>query len=462
MFETLQTRFQDIFRTLSGRSRIDKSHIKEAMRDVRRALLEADVNIKAVKEFINNVEKRAIGVEVMKGLNPAQQVIKIVKEELANLLGGEPGKLDLPSGQARIMVVGLQGSGKTTTVAKLAKRLAGEGRNPLLVAGDIYRPAAIHQLEVVGEQAGVPVFQMGDQTDPVDIAKEGARKANQEGHDTVILDTAGRLHIDQGMMDEVQRIKQNWKPTHIFLVVDSMVGQDAVNQAQHFHEGLGITGTILTKLDSDTRGGAAISIRYVTGRPIYFAGTGEKLEDLDFFYPDRMASRILGMGDVLSLIEKAQEHIDEEGAKELEQKIKDKSFTFEDFLNQIRQVQKMGGITSMMSMLPGMGSTDALKNLQMGEGEMRYVEAVILSMTKAERDRPEIINSSRKRRIAQGSGTDMKTVNRLLKQFSQTREMMSYMAGGGKGKGKKKGKKPKVNKKMLKKMQGMQNMFPGQ
>lgn len=460
MFETLQTRFQDIFRRLAGRAHVDKSHIKEAMRDVRRALLEADVNVRAVKDFINNVEKRAIGAEVLKGLNPAQQVIKIVKEELTALLGGEDVRLALPPGEVRIMLVGLQGSGKTTTAAKLAMRLAKEGRSPQLIAGDIYRPAAIHQLQVVGEQAGVPVFEMGTDHDPAAIAQEGTRLARSEKRDIIILDTAGRLHIDDEMMAEVQKVKRNWNPTHILLVVDSMVGQDAVNQAQHFHEGLGISGAILTKLDSDTRGGAAISIRHVTGRPIYFAGVGEKLDELDYFYPERMASRILGMGDVLSLIERTQTVIDEQEAENLQKKLRDKTFTLDDFLNQMRQVKKLGGLSSLMSMLPGMGSMDAMKSLQMGEGEMRSIEAIILSMTPNERAAPEIITGSRKRRIAAGSGAPVQSVNRLLKQFGESREIMSMMAGGDAGKKGKKGKKPKISKKMMKKMMGMRNMFP--
>ncbi|MBI1388647.1 MAG: signal recognition particle protein [bacterium] len=462
MFDSLQTRFQDIFRKLSGRPRLDEATIKEALREVRRAFLEADVNVKATKEFCQKIEERALGAEVLKSLTPAQQVISIVKEEMTELLGGQAATLDLPAGEARIMLVGLQGSGKTTTAAKLAKKLASQGRKPLLCAADVYRPAAIQQLEVVGERVGVPVFQMGTEADPVDIAREGARKARKEGLDTVILDTAGRLHIDEDMMAEVQRIKREWKPTHIMLVVDSMVGQDAVNQAEHFHQGLGISGAVLTKLDSDTRGGAAISIRYVTGRPIYFAGMGEKFDEFDVFYPDRMASRILGMGDVLTLIEKAQATIKEEEAEALQQKLLNQTFTFDDFLSQIRQVNKMGGITSLMSMLPGMGALDQLKKVNMGEDNMKFIEAMILSMTPDERAMPQLINSSRKRRIARGSGKTMQDVNRLLKQFTQAKEMMSLMAGGGMGgKKMKKGKKPKLSKKMMKRMMGMKNMFPG-
>ncbi len=457
MFENITGRFQAIFSRLAGKPRLDEKSIREALREVRLAFLEADVNIKATKEFCQKVEDRALGAEILKGLNPAQQVIKIVHEAMIDLLGGKEGRLDLPAGEARIMLVGLQGSGKTTTAAKLAKKLITEGRKPLLCAGDIYRPAAIKQLEVVGEKAGVPVFQMGTDADPVEIARQGSKKAYKEGLDTIILDTAGRLHIDDEMMAEVQRIKQNWKPTHIILVVDSMVGQDAINQAQHFNEGLGITGTILTKLDSDTRGGAALSIRYVTGRPILFGGMGEKLEDLEPFFPDRMASRILGMGDVLTLIEKAKQAYNEEEALTLQKKLLDQTFTLDDFLKQITQVKKMGGIGNILSLLPGMGGNEAVKNINLSEDEMKYVEAMILSMTPEERSLPHVINGSRKRRIATGSGTSIQDVNRLLKQFAQTRQMMSMMAGAAKNKG----KKPKMSKKMMKKMMNMRGMFPG-
>jgi signal recognition particle subunit SRP54 len=465
MFENLQTRFQTIFRNLTGRGRLDEKAIKDALREVRLAFLEADVNYKATKDFCDRIEKRALGVEILRSLTPAQQVIKIVKEEMVELLGGTGEKLVFsPGGEMRIMLVGLQGSGKTTTAAKLAKRLKAEGRKPLLCAGDIYRPAAIQQLEVVGAQVGVPVFQMGtEDIEPLDIANYGTIKARKEGYDTIILDTAGRLHIDEEMMEEVQEVKEGWNPTPHFMVIDSMVGQDAVNQAQHFNEGLAITGTILTKLDSDTRGGAAISVRYVTGRPIYFAGMGEKLDDLDYFYPDRMASRILGMGDVLTLIEKAQQTIDEEEAQRLQEKLLKQTFTLSDFLNQIRQVNKMGGLGSLMQMLPGMGGLDTLKKATLSEDEMKTTEAIILSMTVAERENPNQINSSRKRRIARGSGTNMQKVNRLLKQFVQTKEMMGMMAGGGAlgGKGKKiGGKKPKMSKKMMKKMMKMKSMLP--
>ncbi len=461
MFENLQSRFQGIFRGLTGKSRISEKAIKEALREVRLAFLEADVNYKATKEFCKKIEERALGAEVLESLTPGQQVIKIVHEAMVELLGEKEGILELPSGEARIMLVGLQGSGKTTTAAKLAKKLEGQNRKPMLCAGDIYRPAAIQQLEVVGQKANVPVFQMGTDADPVDIAKQGSKKARKEGCDTVILDTAGRLHIDDEMMEEVKRIKKSWKPTHILLVVDSMVGQDAVNQAQHFNEGLDVSGTILTKLDSDTRGGAAISIRYVTGKPIYFAGTGEKLEDFDLFYPERMASRILGMGDVLTLIEKAQSTIDQQQALDLQQKILDQTFTLDDFLSQIRNVKKMGGLGSMMSLLPGMGAAESMKDVNLSDDEMKFVEAIILSMTPDERAYPNIIGGSRKRRIATGSGTSMQEVNRLLKQFAQTKQMMSMMAGGGMKKKKGKGKKSKMSKKMMKKMQKMQGMFPG-
>lgn len=459
MFENLTSRFQSIVRNLTGKPRLDEKTIKDALREVRLAFLEADVNYNATKDFCRKIEEKALGAEVLRGLNPGQQVIKIVNEAMIELLGGTEETLLLPNAEARIMLVGLQGSGKTTTAAKLAKKLAESGRKPLLCAGDIYRPAAIKQLEVVGEKVGIPVFQMGTDTDPSEIARQGSRHAHREGLDTVILDTAGRLHIDEEMMAEVQRVKKNWRPTHVILVVDSMVGQDAVNQAKHFHEGLGITGTILTKLDSDTRGGAALSIRYVTGRPILYAGMGEKLDDLEPFYPTRMASRILGMGDVLTLIEKAKATINEEEALALQKKLLNQTFTLDDFLNQIRQVKKMGGISSMLSLLPGMGGMDAIKDINLSEDEMKYVEAIILSMTPVERAMPMIINGSRKRRIATGSGTSMKEVNRLLKQFAQTKQMMSVMAGGGlKRPGK---KKTKLNKKMMKKLMGMREMFPG-
>ena len=458
MFESLQGRFQDIFRRLSGKSRLDQAAIQETLREVRLAFLEADVNYKATKEFCQKIEDRALGEEVMKSLTPGQQVIKVVHEAMMELLGGKEEKLELPPGEARIMLVGLQGSGKTTSAAKLAKTFAKLGRRPLLCAGDIYRPAAIKQLEVVGEKVGVPVFQLGTDVDPAQIALQGTQKARKEGFDTILLDTAGRLHIDDEMMAEVQSIKKLWNPTHILLVVDAMVGQDAVNQAQHFNEGLDISGTILTKLDSDTRGGAALSTRYVTGKPIYFVGTGEKTEDLDFFYPDRMASRILGMGDVLTLIEKAKAAINEDEALQLQKKMLNQTFTLDDFLAQIRNVKKMGGLGNLLSMLPGMGVSDAMKEVNLGEDEMKYVEAVILSMTPQERLLPNIISGSRKRRIAKGSGATMQEVNRLLKQFAETRQMMSVMAGAGKMK---KGKKPKVSKKILKKMMKMQGMFPG-
>ncbi len=462
MFENLQSRFQDIFRNLTGKAHLNENQIKDALREVRKALLEADVNYQVTRDFCKRIEERATGAEILKGLEPGQQVVKIVNEELTALLGGKEQKLEIPpSGDIRIMMVGLQGSGKTTTCAKLAMKLAKEeGRKPLLCAGDVYRPAAVRQLQVVGEQAGMPVFEMGTDTDPVDIAKQSSKHAKREGNDVVILDTAGRLHVDEDMMNEVKRIQRSWRPTHILFVVDAMVGQDAVNQAQQFNEQLSINGTILTKLDSDTRGGAAISIRQITGKPILYAGVGEKLEDLEYFFPERMASRILGMGDVLSLIEKAQSTINEEEAMQMQQKIMDQTYTFDDFLKQIRQVQNLGGLGSLMSMLPGMGGNEMAKNLDLSEGEMKYVEAIILSMTPEERAMPNLIGGSRKRRIAKGSGTSMKEVNRLLKQFAQTKDMMSFMAGGGKKKGKGKSKKSKMNKKMMKKMKNMRGMFP--
>jgi len=469
MFENLQGRFTAIFNKLRSKRHVDERAVKEALREVRLAFLEADVNLQATREFCRRIEEKALGAEVLSGLNPAQQVVKIVHDEMVQLLGGETKKLTLMKDhQERIMLVGLQGSGKTTTAAKLAIRLREDGRKPLLVAGDVHRPAAVRQLEVVGEQAGIPVFSMGTDVEPVKIAKEGTRKAQADKLDTIILDTAGRLHIDEEMMDEVRRVRQSWKPSLTLLVVDSMVGQDAVNQAKHFHENLDLDGTILTKLDGDTRGGAAISVRYVTGKPIYFAGVGEKLTDFEHFYPDRMASRVLGMGDVLTLIEKAQQTVDQEQALALQKKIVENSFTLEDFLDQIRNVRKMGGLGSLISLLPGAGAGEALGNLDMEEDEMKHVEAIILSMTPGERTDHRTINGSRKRRIARGSGTSMQDVNRLLKQFVQMQQMMRVMASQGMGedasgrmgkKGRK--KKAKMSKKMMKKMQGMRGMFPG-
>ena len=356
MFDNLTGRFSDIFSKLSGAKRVDESTIKESLREVRRALLEADVNFKATREFCSRIEKRALGAEVMESLSPGQMVIKIVHDELVILLGGEASSFSIPAGmEAKIMLVGLQGSGKTTSAGKLAMRLASEGRKPLLAAADIYRPAAIQQLQVVAERVNVPFFEMGTDHTPLDIARAASKKAHELGLDTVILDTAGRLHIDEEMMQEVRLVKKGWLPSATFLVVDSMVGQDAINQAEQFHSTLDIDGTILTKLDGDTRGGAAISIRHVTGKPIVFAGMGERLEDLEPFHPDRMAQRILGMGDIMTLIEKAQSVIEEKDALELQRKMRENEFTLTDFLDQIRRVDQMGGVGQMMQLLPGIG-----------------------------------------------------------------------------------------------------------
>ncbi len=432
VFEGLAEKLQDTFKRLKGKGKLTEKDVTEAMREVRLALLEADVNFKVVKEFVNKVKERSIGSEVLESLTPAQQVIKIVNDELTDLMGKAQSKINFSSKPPTIiMLVGLQGAGKTTTTGKLAGMLKKQGKRPLLIAGDVYRPAAIKQLQVVGEKVGVPVFTMGDKQSPVDIAKAGVDHGINHGNDVVLIDTAGRLHIDEDLMGELQDIRSTVKPHEILLVVDSMTGQDAVNVAEHFNEKLGIDGVILTKLDGDTRGGAALSVRAVTNKPIKFAGLGEKLDDLEPFHPDRMASRILGMGDMLSLIEKAQENFDAKKAKELENKIKNQQFTFDDFLDQLQQVQQMGSISQLLEMIPGMGGKQ-LKNLDVDEKELVYVKAIIQSMTKDERQNPSIINGSRRKRIAIGSGTSVQQVNKLLKQFDQTRKMMKQFADMGK------------------------------
>lgn len=432
VFEGLAEKLQDTFKRLKGKGKLTEKDVTEAMREVRLALLEADVNFKVVKEFVNKVKERSIGSEVLESLTPAQQVIKIVNDELTDLMGKAQSKINFSSKPPTIiMLVGLQGAGKTTTTGKLAGMLKKQGKRPLLIAGDVYRPAAIKQLQVVGEKVGVPVFTMGDKQSPVDIAKAGIDHGINHGNDVVLIDTAGRLHIDENLMRELQDIKSTVKPHEILLVVDSMTGQDAVNVAEHFNEKLGIDGVILTKLDGDTRGGAALSVRAVTNKPIKFAGLGEKLDDLEPFHPDRMASRILGMGDMLSLIEKAQENFDAKKAKELENKIKNQQFTFDDFLDQLQQVQQMGSISQLLEMIPGMGGKQ-LKNLDVDEKELVYVKAIIQSMTKDERQNPSIINGSRRKRIAIGSGTSVQQVNKLLKQFDQTRKMMKQFTDMGK------------------------------
>ncbi|OQP07957.1 signal recognition particle protein [Geobacillus sp. 46C-IIa] len=435
-FEGLSERLQHVMNRIRGKGKVTEADVKEMMREVRLALLEADVNFKVVKDFIKRVSERAVGQEVMKSLTPGQQVIKVVKEELTALMGGEQSKIAVAKKPPTVvMMVGLQGAGKTTTTGKLANLLRKRhNRKPLLVAADVYRPAAIKQLETLGKQLNVPVFSLGEHANPVEIAKQALERAKEEHYDYVLIDTAGRLHVDEALMDELKQMKEAVKPDEIFLVVDAMTGQDAVNVAQSFHEQLGITGVILTKLDGDTRGGAALSIRAVTGAPIKFAGMGEKLDALEPFHPERMASRILGMGDVLTLIEKAQAAVDEEKAKELEQKMRTATFTFDDFLDQLGQVRKLGPLDEILKMLPGANKIKGLDNIQVDEKQIARVEAIIRSMTKEEKMHPEIINGSRKKRIAKGSGTTVQEVNRLLKQFDDMKKMMKMMTNMPKGK----------------------------
>ncbi|EAC9276010.1 signal recognition particle protein [Listeria monocytogenes] len=446
-FEGLAGRLQETMNKIRGKGKVNEADVKEMMREVRLALLEADVNFKVVKQFIKTVSERAVGADVMKSLTPGQQVIKIVQEELTSLMGGEESKIgtaDRPP--TVIMMVGLQGAGKTTTSGKLANLLRKKyNRKPLLVAADIYRPAAIKQLETLGKQLDMPVFSLGDQVSPVEIAKQAIAKTKEEHLDYVIIDTAGRLHIDETLMDELKQVKEIATPTEILLVVDSMTGQDAVNVAQSFNEQLEITGVVLTKLDGDTRGGAALSIRSVTGKPIKFIATGEKMEALETFHPDRMASRILGMGDVLSLIEKAQTDVDTEKMKAMEQKMKDNSMTLDDFLEQLQQVKQMGPLDELLKMMPGANKMKGLDNMNVDDKQLGHIEAIIKSMTKNEKDNPDIINASRRKRIARGSGRPVQEINRLLKQFGEMKKMMKQMTGGGKGK---KGKNPFGNFKM--------------
>ena len=446
-FDSLAEKFQNIFKNLKGKGRLTEADVKAAMKEVKIALLEADVNFKVVKQFIKSVEERAVGQDVMTSLTPGQMVIKIVNEEMVSLMGSETTEIALEAGNeiTVIMMAGLQGAGKTTTTAKIAGKLKAKGRKPLLVGCDIYRPAAIDQLKINGEKQGVPVFEMGTDHKPVEIAKGAMKYAAENNYNVVILDTAGRLHVDEEMMEELVLIKQEIKVHQTILVVDAMTGQDAVNVASMFDEKIGIDGVVLTKLDGDTRGGAALSIRAVTGKPILFVGMGEKLSDLEQFYPDRMASRILGMGDILSLIEKAESQIDEEKAKELSRKMKKAEFDFNDYLEQMQQVQNMGGIGSILGALPGMGiGGNAMKNMSIDEDEaeksLKRVESIILSMTPAERSNPDILNPSRKNRIARGAGVDIAEVNRVVKQFEQMKKMMKQMPGMFGGKGCKKGK----------------------
>ena len=432
-FDSLTEKLQNVFRNLRSKGRLTEDDVKAALREVKMALLEADVNFKVVKKFVKDVQERAVGQDVMNGLNPGQMVIKIVNEELVKLMGSETTEIKLQPGSAItvIMMAGLQGAGKTTTTAKLAGKYKLKGKKPLLVACDVYRPAAIKQLQINGEKQGVEVFSMGDKNRPADIAKAALAHAQKNGNNIVILDTAGRLHIDEDMMAELQQIKEAVEVHQTILVVDAMTGQDAVNVAESFHNKIGIDGVIVTKLDGDTRGGAALSVKQVTGKPIKYASVGEKLSDLEQFHPDRMASRILGMGDVLTLIDKAQETIDEKKAQELEEKIRKQQFDLDDFLEQFKQIRKMGSFSQILGMLPGIDkkmleSVDTEEN----EKKMLHIEAIIQSMTQEERRKPSIIGASRKVRISKGSGTRVQDVNQLLKQFEQMQKMMKQLSGG--------------------------------
>ena len=435
-FESLTDKLQNVFKNLRKKGRLTEADVKAALKEVKMALLEADVSFKVVKQFMKAVQERAIGQDVMSGLNPGQMVIKIVNEELVRLMGSETTEIALKPGNevTVLMMVGLQGAGKTTTTAKLAGKLKSKGRKPLLAACDVYRPAAIKQLQVNGEKQGVEVFAMGDKNSPVDIAKAAYEHAKNEKYNVLILDTAGRLHIDEDMMKELAQIKEAIDVDQTILVVDAMTGQDAVNVAETFGEKVGIDGVILTKMDGDTRGGAALSIKAISGKPILYVGMGEKLSDLEQFYPDRMASRILGMGDVMSLIEKAQANLDEEKAKEMEQKFRKNSFGFDDYLESMNQMKNMGGLSSVLNMLPGVGSQIKDIDSMVDEKDMARKEAIILSMTPKERSHPEILSPSRKNRIAKGAGVDVAEVNRMVKQFEQAKKMMKQMPGmmGGK------------------------------
>ena len=434
MFDNLSQKLLAAFDRLRGRGKLSEQDVAEALREVRLALLEADVNFKVVKEFVARVRERTVGHEVLESLTPDQQVVKIVHEELTNLLGGSTSELNLSGSPAVILLVGLQGGGKTTTAGKLANLLRKQGRKPLLVAADVYRPAAIKQLQVIGSSLNIPVYDLGSRQDPVDIARGSVSTAKDEGLDTVIIDTAGRLHIDEDMMAEVERIRDAVNPSEILLVVDAMTGQDAVAVAEAFNQRLSVDGFILTKLDGDARGGAALSLRAVTQKPIKFIGVGEKLDALEPFHPERMSSRILGMGDVLSLIERVEETIDAKMAAELEAKIRSNRFDLEDYLNQLRQVRRMGPLEQILSMIPGFGQLKQLGNLEVDEGVVKKQEAIIQSMTLEERRNPEILNGSRKRRIARGSGTSVQEVNRLLNSYQQMRTMMRQLMDAEKGK----------------------------
>ncbi len=434
MFQNLSEKLENAFKKFRNRGKLTEADIKAGMREIKLALLEADVNFKVVRDFIKTVSERAVGVEVLESLNPGQQVIKIVDEELAKLMGSTNSKLVVSSKPPTvIMMVGLQGAGKTTHAGKLAGLLKKQGKNPLLVACDVYRPAAIKQLQIVGEKLSIPVFEMGDKESPVKIAKEAIKHANLKGYDTVFIDTAGRLQIDEVLMQELQDIKSAVEPTEILLTVDSMIGQESVNVAETFNNMLDITGVILTKLDGDTRGGAALSIRYITGKPIKFIGVGEKLDQIEPFHPDRMARRILGMGDVLTLIDKAQEQFDQKKMAEMEERIRQQIFTLDDYLDQMQQLKNMGSLEQLAGMIPGM-KPGALKDAKMDEKMLVHQEAIIKSMTKREREHPEMLNASRKVRVAKGSGTSVEEVNKLLKQYEQIKKMMKQFTDMSKSK----------------------------
>jgi signal recognition particle subunit SRP54 len=430
MFDALSDRLQNAFQSLKGHGKLTAEDIDAAMREIRLALLEADVNFKVVREFVAHVKERALGAEVMESLTPAQQVIKIVNEELTTLMGSGDSKLAFSAHPPTIVLMaGLQGSGKTTACAKLARFLKKDGKRPVLIAADVYRPAAIDQLQTLAERVGVPIYAPGADVDPVDIARDGVAYAREVG-DVAIIDTAGRLHVDEELMDELARIRSTVKPHNILLVVDAMTGQDAVNAAEEFRARVDLDGVVLTKLDGDARGGAALSVRAVTGRPVKFASNGEKLDDFDYFHPDRMASRILGMGDVLSLIERAEESLDAKQAAEMEAKLRRAEFTFEDFLDQLKQVRKMGSLSSIIGMLPGVPGMKELKNVQVDDRQLDRIEAMIFSMTPRERRSPELIDGSRKQRIARGSGTSVQDVNVLLKQYREMQKMLKMFSSG--------------------------------
>ena len=429
MFQNLTEKLANAFKKFRNKGKLTEADVKEGMREVKLALLEADVNFKVVKEFVKSVTERAVGSDVLESLLPAQQIVKIVNEELIKLMGSETPKINIsPKPPTVIMMVGLQGAGKTTHTGKIANLYKQKSKSPLLVACDVYRPAAVDQLKIVGESVNVPVFSLGTKISPVEIAKAGIEHAKKHGNDMVLIDTAGRLHIDEQLMKELVNIKNATNPTEILLVVDAMTGQDAVNVAKSFNDLLDITGVVMTKMDGDTRGGAALSVKYITGKPIKFIGTGEKLDAIEVFHPDRMASRILGMGDILSLIEKAEAAYDAKNALEMEKKIREQTFTLDDFLDQMKQLKKMGSLDQIAGMLPGV-KAGSLKDAQIDEKQMARTEAIILSMTKAERTKPDIINGSRRKRIANGSGTSVEEVNRLLKQFDQMKKLMKQLTG---------------------------------